>query len=378
MKHLKRLLKLIGGLVVLLLLILVVPLIGVGWQCKVWQSIDPAQSDLGSRTAVPQTLQASIDTLPEYQRPEDQTYLTLPEWYIVYSADEYATFIEKNPPSQFPYFRAIGQYWRSYYNVCSEIQGRYPFNSGYHLTLAVIGGSFTFENLLRGAYENTVGRLSELLSSNELSAEDAYARKVAKEYGNFIHTIPWYEFPYAERLDGLRKETDQQDANPIRAMERRFVLTLEYRGKASYAKLIKQGTQSTYAPEKLEVYAWVQGISEAALKAEPDVKQISDLGKDGVLISIPRYEAFTQTVPRLVAQGVIFKEIAGNDELLVTAFAPSEQALTVTNGTLLFSMPVVIDPTVQRIMVKVAVPSLHLLLQELEEKQIKVEHLYDY
>ncbi|MFN8439261.1 MAG: hypothetical protein U0175_00690 [Caldilineaceae bacterium] len=378
MKLLKRLLKITGGLILFLLLIFVVPLIGVGWQCKIWQNVDPTHSALGGVQAVPSTLQKTIDTLAEYQRPEDQTYLTLPEWYIVYSADEYAAFIDKNPPSNFPYFRAIGQYWRSYYGVCAEVQGRYPFNSGYHLTLAVIGGSFTFENLIRGVYENTVGRLSELLSSSTLSEEDVYARKVATEYGNFIHTIPWYEFPYDEKLNSLWRETSLWGANPIRKWERKLALSMEYGGKSFYARLIKQGTQSTYAPEKLEVYAWVDRLPAQVLNKEADVKKISDMGKEGALISIPRYEAFTQIVPKLVDQGVAFKQIAGNDEILVTAFAANNQPLTFENGTFLFSMPVVIDPSRQRIAVKVAVPSLHLLLKEFTEKEITLEHLYDY
>src|SRR5437870_5113789 len=54
-----------------------------------------------------------------YARREDQTYLTLPEWYIVYSADEYAAFLAQNRPSGFPYFRAAWQFWQAYDDVCA-------------------------------------------------------------------------------------------------------------------------------------------------------------------------------------------------------------------------------------------------------------------
>ena len=53
-----------------------------------------------------------------YFRNESSTYLTLPEWYIVYSADEYASFVQSRAPSRFPYFAAVGQYWRYYKQVC--------------------------------------------------------------------------------------------------------------------------------------------------------------------------------------------------------------------------------------------------------------------
>ena len=62
--------------------------------------------------------------------------------------------------------------------------------------LYVIGVSFTVENGLKGLYEGSVGRLTEWLSSDELTAEDQLARQYAKAYGDFIHAIPWYDFPY--------------------------------------------------------------------------------------------------------------------------------------------------------------------------------------
>src|SRR5687768_18048188 len=49
-----------------------------------------------------------------YARAESFTYLTLPEWFIVYSADEYASFVATRPPSAFPYVGSARQYWRYY------------------------------------------------------------------------------------------------------------------------------------------------------------------------------------------------------------------------------------------------------------------------
>ena len=120
-----------------------------------WEEVKPAPPPISPER------EAIIAQLSDYPRLEEQSYLTLPEWYIVYSADEYAAFITKNRPSQFPYFQAIGQYWGSYYGMCAVTRGRSPFNSGYHLALAVIGTSFTVENLLKGVYENSIGWLTE-------------------------------------------------------------------------------------------------------------------------------------------------------------------------------------------------------------------------
>lgn len=140
-----------------------------------------------------------------YRRDEDNTYLTFPEWYIVYSAEEYAATLKGGRPSRFPYVAASGQYWCAYARAYGLTKGRYAFNGGYHLTLGVIGASFTVEELIKGAYENSVGRVFEWLSFGQTSTEDDYAREVAEQYGAFLHTLPWYEFPFGSSLAGLWK-----------------------------------------------------------------------------------------------------------------------------------------------------------------------------
>ena len=39
---------------------------------------------------------------PEHVRGVEQTYLTFPEWFLVFSPDEYAAFTKDHPPSEFP------------------------------------------------------------------------------------------------------------------------------------------------------------------------------------------------------------------------------------------------------------------------------------
>ena len=77
-------------------------------------------------------------------------------------------------------------------------QGGYPFSTGNHLMLGIIGSSFSIEYALKGLYENTVGRATEWIAGHD-TPEDAFARRTAAEYGTFMHTVPWYEFPFASR-----------------------------------------------------------------------------------------------------------------------------------------------------------------------------------
>src|SRR5271163_4496838 len=70
-----------------------------------------------------------------YARPEDDTFLTYSEWYIVWSYQEKAEWQQSKLPSGFYYFGAIGQYWSGYCLSCEVVRGRYPFNFGDHLML---------------------------------------------------------------------------------------------------------------------------------------------------------------------------------------------------------------------------------------------------
>jgi hypothetical protein len=296
----------------------------------------------------------------------------------VYSSDEYAAFIADNPPSSFPYFRAIGQFWQSYYDICAVTREQYPFNSGYHLSLAVIGSSFTAENIVKGVYENTIGRLTEWTSSPELTEEDAYARKVAVEYGTFLHTIPWYEFPFSARLGEMWRTTPLWGPNPIRKWERKVAISLEYGTKAIYGWVIRQGTQSVFSAEDLEIQVWAEGVTEAMLQQEPHMRIVKPIDDRAAIVVLPRYEAFTEVVPGLTRQGVHFVEIAGNDDILITVLAPRDWAYEQEDGKTLFAMPILTQPDRKRVALRVPVQALDRVLAALSDGPAMLEHIYDY
>ncbi|HEY4496848.1 MAG TPA: hypothetical protein VI432_01735 [Candidatus Paceibacterota bacterium] len=319
-----------------------------------------------------------LEGLNGYFRNEEQAYLTFPEWYIVYSADEYANFIINNPPSKFPYFRSIGQYWNSYCNIYSITRDNYPFNFGYHVVLFVIGNSYSIENVTKGIYENTIGRIAELISANNTAQEDAYAQKVASEYGKFIHTIPWYEFPFKNKLKELWSETDFFGPNFVRKLERKIILSIEYGFKSIYSWIIKSGAETAYTPQDLEIYAIVKNLSDNILKQNPRTRLVTKIDSELSIILLTRYEEFTQTVPTLTRQGVQFVEIAGNDKILISVIAPNGWDLKSNNANALFSMKILTEPNFERVAISVSIEHIHSVLLDLESEGIKLEHIYDY
>jgi len=367
----KRRRYLLRAILLLIALLFIAPLVFIGLRCGPFNR--------APRQPTPDPAVAAVwATVADHVRPEDQTYLTFPEWYIVFSADEYAAHLVTAPPSRFPFFASVRQYWQGYEAVCAVTRDTYAFNSGYHLMLYVIGVSFTAENGLKGIYEGSVGRFTEWISTDELTAEDQLARQYAKEYGDFIHAIPWFDFPYMEKLHALWTTTGWWGENSIRKWERKVALSAEFLSKAGYGLLIGWGNSATYGAVDMEIYALAAGVSDEILADFPELHLIDEIDADWRLITIPHYQPFTDLVPQLAAQGVRFVEFAGNDHIMLSAFAPVDWHGELADAQLMFQMPVLVDPNRQRIGLNIPVERLHAVLADMAAQDIVAEHLYDY
>jgi hypothetical protein len=319
---------------------------------------------------------ALVDAIPGYRRSEEQTYLTLPEWFIVYSADEYGAFVRDRPPSAFPYFGSILQFWRTYCDVYGATRGRYPLNLGYHVATAVIGTSYTLEQALRGAYEHTVGWSTEWSSFD--TAEDALARDVARRYGEFVHSVPFYEFRYWTHLARLWTETPWIGPHLVRKLERRAFLTVEYAIEGGYGWLIRKATAAAYGTEDATIRLWVAELPRTLVETDSRIRIVREIDGGSRVIEIPRYEPFREILVRFAHEGVRVIEIAGSDEILVTAIAPRGGETDVEPGQSLFRMPILTRPDRERLAVRVPVATLHVVLPKLERPDVAIEHVYDY
>jgi hypothetical protein len=314
----------------------------------------------------------------DYSRPEESTFLTYPEWYIVWSYQERADFQEKRLPTRFPFFGAIRQYWSGYCCAYGLTRGRYPVNIGDHVMLAVIGTSFSVEYAIRGLYENTIGRLTEWLSTHQPAEEDLYAYRVAREYADFVHVRPFYEFSFWKRFKGLWIETSLWGKHPIRKWERKAFLSLDYGIESIYCWMIEKATHASYGIEGSDTYAWIENVPHQVLSGNPRVRVVKAIGPDSFVVIIPRYQEFTTVASQLAACGVRFVEIAGNHEIFLTALVPRGWDSTLKNGQFLFSADILTQPEVKRIALRSAVRSLHSVLNDLARDGVRIEHIYDY
>jgi FAD/FMN-containing dehydrogenase len=326
-------------------------------------------------------VRARLDTTNGYLRDEGQTFLTHPEWYIVYSSDEYAEWLRTKLPTDFPYLASIGQYWVNYREARALTAHHYPFNGGYHVMLAVIGTSYSAELALKGVYENTVGRLSGWTAGHQLSDEDRYAAEVATDYGRFIHVYPWYQYPFGAKLRGLWSDLPLWGAHPVRKAERKLFLSLEYGIKAAYGALIAVGTQAAYGTEDDRMQLVATGWTDSLAAAFPAIERRAQLDAQHVLLAAPRYDAFRDLMLRVASSDapVHLIEIAGNDDILLTGVAPARWSSPVAAGQAIYTLPLPTDTTRERVAMRVRVPDLLAVLRALRtDGGLVVDHLYDY
>ncbi|HJR62458.1 MAG TPA: FAD-binding oxidoreductase [Gemmatimonadaceae bacterium] len=337
--------------------------------------LDPSLAELSL------DVRAQLDTMKDYHRDEGQTFLTHPEWYIVYSSEEYAEWLRDKLPTEFPYVSSIGQYWVNHGEARALTRGEYPLNFGYHVMLAVIGASYSAELMLKGVYENITGRFTGWTSGGRLSDEDRYAYEVAADYGRFIHVRPWYEYPFAAKLRDVWADVPFWGDHLIRKWERKLFLTAEYGIKALYGALIAGATGAAYAPEADRMHMVVTGWKDSLSQRDGRFTVRARLDSAWTLVSTARYDVFRDALMSLAASGanVRIVEIAGNDDILLTAVAPASWRYTGTAGRVVYALPLASDGSRKRVAMRVPVRELLSVLATLQTGgSLAVDHIYDY
>lgn len=318
---------------------------------------------------------ALASTTSDFFRNPDNTIITLPEWYIVYAADEYARVLRDSFPSAFPFFAANTEYWKQYDRVFALTSSSTNDNSDYRTVLNVIGWSFTVENFVKGVYEATFGRVSEWIAGDVQVPEDQYAAAVAKEYAEFLYDYPWYNFPYAQKLRGVwhvSSETPTSFRQGIRRFERKLFLSMEYGIKGGYASIIAYVTHAKF------------GIQDDVVSAIVT----RDGGKTLELVDAPHYQPFTRKLLAELEKEMANEEfsilnIAGNDSIALTyadvvgAEVPSyttELARDPEIQSVSMNVPVLRD----RVTVLVNVRDITSLYRDLRVGGVTIDHFYDF
>lgn len=326
------------------------------------------------------------------RRPADQTYLTYPEWFLVFSPEEYADWVEERPPTDFPFLRHVIDVWAGYADITTAIPATEPTNFGYHAMIWVIAGSTTAEYTVRAIYESTIGRVTAatVLSpqpDGQLTNEDRFGATVAREYERFLRQHAWYDYDYADALARLWTEVPFTWSAPVRAIERRYWLTTEYLFKLGYAQLLRAASHSTFDAASFEerTDCVVRGLPEG-FSLHEGAMEIEERWDDGaVLVRLPRYQAFLGAALDVADAGATFEEIAGNQgRILVSVRA--EVGWSPSAGRVLRRDEIGTQPGRERILFDVAIADLASTIRGMALVRAgephgagpELEHVYDF
>ena len=322
-------------------------------------------------TATAQTYRPLI-TDAAFQRREANTYLTYPEWHIVYAYDGLAEALKLGDENAFDYFASVNRFWRSTCSLMRVADAHGGADSDTRIMIHTIGVSFTAEMAVKAAYEETIGRSTAWVRGRRKTPQDQAIAATAVEYAEFLRQTPWYRFPF-------RRESGELWAAPvtgtIRGWERRLGIGLEYAVKAAYARMIGGAVAAT-APAKLEIRSVVSGLAEADLSGIPNVKVIGRR-EEGIEIETPRYDLFTRILMEIARQGGSVLEIAGNDDIMVTLTVAEGADPGLQQGELILRMKRDGFAS-ERLLVTVKVRQLASLLKDHALGDPGVEHIFDY
>lgn len=365
---LKRLRRIVLALIALIAVAILAPIAYIEGTCQ------PASQAESSATAA---VELPPITENGYRRRLDNTYFTFPEWYIVYSFEDLGRFLDHSSESQFGYLRHILGFWRSFCTINRAMPPATESRFDVKMMIYVIGISYSTEYAIKGFYENTVGRVFEWIRGDRLTPQDEYARAVLQDYAAFLYTIPWFKYPFREKLDAL-EAIPAPTPSRLRSWERDFALGTEYFLKIGYARAIQKALDAANDDEPRDIMFVVETLPPSVLAAEPRITPVRALSSGWQLVQAPRYKALTETLNKLLDSGYHLAEIAGNHDILITVIAPNDAKLDITDTTELFSLDLDAKPGFRRAGLKARIDRLVEIKRALTAKGVSLEHFYDY
>jgi hypothetical protein len=308
-----------------------------------------------------------------FVRPEANSYLTYPEWHIVYAYEGLANVLKTGDEHEFDYLSSIRGFWRAFCDLdqMANAHGGSEFNT--RGTIHTIGVSFTFEMAMKAVYEKTLGRLFASIRGEEKSPQDIYAAEMTADYAAFLQQVPWYEYDFQSAVVHL---WSRPVSNTLRGWERRLALGGEWKVKAGYAQVIAAAVEASgHAPLKIRsVIKWLTKEQLVAIEGVSIIEETSDY----IIIETPRYRKFTHILEKLVLMGGVVVEIAGNDEIMLSATGTITDKRGEFSGGEIISRMSRDGYDGERFLVNVKLRNLGTILMEIEHFGLDLEHIYDY
>jgi hypothetical protein len=308
------------------------------------------------------------------QRPAANSYMTYPEWHIVYAYEGLAKTLDTGDEYQFGYLQSVIGFWRAECKIlqAADAHGGADFTT--RSTSYVIGPSFGLELFFKALYEDTIGAVFAVLRGPEKTPQDIAARDMAHDYASFLNQTPWYEYDFDRAIAALWQAPITQS---VRGWERRLALTGEWKAKIVYAQGIKSLVGATTGDAQLSIFSVVNGLTKQQLSEISGVVVKEELGS-GFIIETPRYAAFNEILIEIAKHGGDVVEIAGNDNIMITTLHGKDFKENYGENAKVLATLDRQGFGEERDLVEVKLVGLSGLIRQFQSGPTRLEHIYDY
>ncbi|NME69182.1 FAD-dependent oxidoreductase [Flammeovirga aprica JL-4] len=325
---------------------------------------------------ISQRVEKEGNTIKGYYRNEEQTVLTVPEWYLVFNPKEYSDYLESGAnPSDFPFYASLDEYWSLYDRSLKLVSEAYPSNEEYITMLQVIGVSVTLEYTIKILYENTIGKVFSFLHNGINSDEEETINQAHRAYSDLIYHKAWYEFDFLQWIGKVWAVSNTKDSNWFRKVERKTLFTFEFLFKAAYGQLIEWAAKSTYEEPVTDIYVLATSTEEIPTNNAVKIHTKKD---DTYLIAIERWGAFTTNLIELADKDIQLHSIGGNDEISVSIIVPKDVSFHLDKIKMLYESKIVTDNDSKRLVYFMPVTELIPFISRIKKEGFEVEHIFDY
>lgn len=314
-------------------------------------------------------------TPPDWQRPPARAVLDVPGWLAdcarLDRVDQRSEGVAPSAQAPLPDIAAL---WRSAVllfddGAAGEWGGR----------LRVLAGLLvdSFTRLAEAVYERLPGRLGEAVQA--VTAEDAYAARIEREYLLASRGAPWYRYDFVAPLQTLWTALPAPTEHGVRRWERRYLLTTVWGGRAVAAGVARALTpaEDNVAQTALVVDRWLAPLGPAW----PDLQRVRSFADGSQLLRLPRRGEVTTRLLAIALEGADFIEIAGNGEeapILVAVRTVADWVPEQAEAELLHVQPVIGRSGEAHFVLRTSVGSLARQLREFQASGVLVEKVFDY
>ncbi len=227
-----------------------------------------------------------------------------------------------------------------------------------------------------------------------LTTPEWYTVDISQQYAKFIHTKPFYEFPYFESVGTFwkifgnsysvaRKYARHSEIifsdNMIMTLFVGLMMTAEYGIKGALSlpiKLLYGGVEDRFIDLQIknnETDLNQLGISHTLLQKKAE----------SMWIRVPRYMEFTNILKTFSEYNIQIQSIAGNDVIQIRISGTTEQLENLQRTKadkiqLAYMWKVPAQDNISQAILIVKIPDLITTLKMLKEKSVAIEYIHDY